>query len=117
MKQRDKPSAPLTPATFHILLSLTQEVAHGYHIKRLVEERTGGAVQLGAGTLYTAIRRMLNDGLIAETDAPADRGDVEPGARWRFYRITRHGRAVLKVELARLEAELVAARAIMAKHA
>jgi DNA-binding PadR family transcriptional regulator len=117
MKQREKRPAPLTPATFHILLSLTQEVAHGYHIKRMVEQRTDGAVQLGAGTLYTAIRRMLNDGLIKETDAPVDRGDVEPGARWRFYKITRHGRAVLKGELARLEAELAAARAIVARHA
>lgn len=117
MKRDKRPAPPLTPATFHILLSLTQEVAHGYHIKRLVEERTRGAVQLSAGTLYTAIRRMLNDGLIEETDAPADRGDVEPGTRWRFYTITRHGRAVLKGELARLEAELAAARAIIAKHA
>ncbi len=117
MTPRERRPQPLTPATFHILLSLTQEVAHGYHIKRMVEERTEGAVQLGAGTLYTAIRRMVNDGLIEETDAPADRGDVEPGARWRFYTITRRGRAVLKGELARLEAELAAARAIIAKHA
>lgn len=118
MNRRDKRRAqPLTRATFHILLSLTQEVAHGYHIKRMVEERTRGALQLGAGTLYTAIRRMLNDGLIEETAAPADGGDMEPGVRWRFYRITRHGRAVLKGELARLEAELAAARAIVAKHA
>ena len=55
---------PLTPATFHILVSLMEEVAHGYHIKRMVEERTKGAVRLGAGTLYAGLRRMADDGLI-----------------------------------------------------
>ena len=118
MNQRDdRPAQPLTPATFHILLSVTQEVAHGYHIKRMVEERTQGAVLLGAGTLYAAIRRMTNEGLIEETEPPPDGGDVEPGMRWRFYRITRRGREVLESEIARLEAELQAARAIVPRHA
>jgi DNA-binding PadR family transcriptional regulator len=108
---------PLTPATFHILLSLAQEPAHGYHVKRIVEERTDGAVQLGAGTLYAGIRRMVNDGLIEETDAPADAGEVEPGSRWRFYTITRVGREVLEREIARLEADLRAARAVVPRPA
>lgn len=69
MTQRDdRPAGPLRPATFHILLSLAGEVARGYAIKRMVEERTGGAVRLGAGTLYAGIRRMVQDGLIAEID-------------------------------------------------
>ena len=74
---------PLTPATFHILLSLTRGAVHGYEIKRMVEERTQGAVLLGAGTLYAGPRRMAKDGLIQQTEAPAN-ATAEPGARWRF---------------------------------
>jgi len=117
MSDSDKRVRPLTPATFHILLSLTQEPAHGYHIKRLVEERTDGAVLLGAGTLYAGIRRMVGDGLIEETDPPKDAADVEPGSRWRFYGITSHGRAVLDAEVTRLEADLAAAHAVMRRPA
>ena len=109
----EKPSRPLTPATFHILLSLTQEVAHGYHIKRMVEERTNGAVLLGAGTLYAGIRRMTKEGLIEETAPPPGAGDVEPGPRWRFYKITQLGRHTLDNEIARMESDLAAARAVL----
>jgi DNA-binding PadR family transcriptional regulator len=112
-KQDDASSRPLTPVTFHILVTLAREVAHGYHIKRVVEDRTGGAVRLGAGTLYAGLRRMTGDGLIEETDPPEDTGDMEPGARWRFYRITSRGRDVLEAEVARLESDLDAARAVV----
>ena len=118
MTQRDnRTTRPLTPATFHILLSLMHEVAHGYHIKRMVEARTNGAVLLGAGTLYAGVRRMTDDGLIEETDAPPDAGDIEPGKRWRFYAITEHGREVLEREIARLESDLEAARAVVRRPA
>lgn len=113
----DTPPSPLTPATFHILISLADEVAHGYHIKRTVEDRTDGAVRLGAGTLYAGLKRMTENGLIEETDPPEDTGDVEPGSRWRFYTITRKGREVLKAEVARLEADLEAARAVVPRPA
>lgn len=52
------PPKPLTPTTFHILVTLADVPAHGYHIKRLVEERTQGAVRLGAGTLHSGLQRM-----------------------------------------------------------
>jgi DNA-binding PadR family transcriptional regulator len=118
MIQHDgQPTRPLTPATFHILLSLANEPAHGYHIKRMVEERTNGAVLLGAGTLYAGIRRMSKDGLIEETATPEDRGDIEPGARWRFYAITKRGREVLNGEVSRLESDLNAARTVMSRPA
>ena len=113
----ERVTRPLTPATFHILLSLTHEPAHGYHIKRMVEERTAGAVLLGAGTLYAGIRRMSKDGLIEETAAPEDTGDTEPGTRWRFYAITQRGREVLDGEIARLESDLQAARTVMQRPA
>ena len=117
MNQRSEPHArPLTPATFHILLSLMHQPAHGYHIKRMVEERTNGAVLLGAGTLYSGIRRMESDGLIQETDPPEQAsGDLEPRSRWRFYAITPRGRDALEREIARLETDLRAARAAVRK--
>ena len=111
------PARPLTPATLHILLSLAQESAHGYHIKRMVEERTNGAVRLGAGTLYAGIQRMVKDRLIEETDPPEEAGDLEPGSRWRFYTITDQGRGVLEKEITRLEADLQAARSIVQRTA
>lgn len=114
MSKRDaQPSRPLTPATFHILLSLADEVAHGYRVKRMVEDRTNGAVRLGAGTLYAGLQRMMKEGLIREADPTADAGDAEPGPRWRFYAITQRGRAALRAEVARLEADLEAARTVM----
>lgn len=104
-------SKPLTPATFHILVTLADEPAHGYHIKRLVEERTRGAVRLGAGTLYSGLRRMEKDALIQEVEPPASE-EAEAGARWRFYAITKRGREALVDEIERLESDLAAARAV-----
>ena len=110
----DAPPSPLTPATFHILLSLTEQPAHGYHIKRMVEERTDGAVSLGAGTLYAGIKRMAGDGLIEETEAPPETDGIEPGSRWRFYAITDRGRRTLATEIERMESDLEAAHAVLA---
>ena len=95
---------PLTPATFHILLSLFDGVKHGYRIKRDVEERTDGVVRLGAGTLYEAIQRLDRSGLIGKTKAPAD--VQTENARWKFYRITAFGRKTLNAELRRLECDV-----------
>jgi DNA-binding PadR family transcriptional regulator len=113
----DRPPRPLTPVTFHILLSVMQEATYGYRIKRMVEERTNGAVLLGAGTLYAGIQRMTSEGLIEETDPPRDAGEVEPGTRWRFYAVTPRGREVLQREIARLEADLQAARGVVRRPA
>lgn len=106
------PKKPLTPATLHILLTLSTGPGHGYRIKREVEERTGGAVRLGAGTLYAGLQRMTREGLIEETEPPLD-AEVDPRSSWRFYEITAEGRAALEGELARLEADLKAARALL----
>ncbi len=100
---------PLTPATFHVLVTLAGGPMHGYAVKREVEERTGGVVRLGAGTLYTGIRRMERDGLIAECAPPPESTD-EAGSRWRFYSITGLGREVLDLEIARMESDLEKAR-------
>jgi len=96
---------PLTPATFHILATIAAGPRHGYAIKREVEDRTKGVVRLGAGTLYAGIQRMEREGLLTESPPPQD-GSQDAGSRWRFYKITDLGRAVLDLEVARLEDDL-----------
>jgi DNA-binding PadR family transcriptional regulator len=95
---------PLPPATFHILMALAGEDLHGYAIIQEVAARTNGDVRLSAGTLYRSVQRMLDQGLIEETDQrPAPEEDDE---RRRYYRITTFGTAVARAEARRL-AELV----------
>jgi len=99
---------PLSPQQFHILLALTDEARHGYGIILEIGERTGGALRLGTGTLYTALGRLLEDDLIVESGRrPAA---AEDDARRRYYRLTPLGRAVLEAEAARLEALVQQAR-------
>jgi DNA-binding PadR family transcriptional regulator len=100
---------PLTPASLQILLSLSDGVKHGYGIKREVEERTSGRLQLGAGTLYSAIQRLTRDGLVEEAEHRS--GEEGETARWRYYRLTPLGRRTLLAEIRRLEADVQAARA------
>ena len=98
---------PLTPAVFHILLALADEEAHGYAIMQEVAARSEGQVRLGPGTLYGAISRLLDDGLIEECDGPAgESGD----ARRRYYRLTHLGGKVLTAETQRLSDLVRAAR-------
>ncbi|HEY7474257.1 MAG TPA: PadR family transcriptional regulator [Vicinamibacterales bacterium] len=87
---------PLTPHQFHILLALVDGPRHGYAVIQDVEQRTAGALRLGTGTLYTAVARLVELGIIVD----AGREDE----RRRFYRLTPLGRAVLRAETARLEA-------------
>ncbi len=100
---------PLTPAVLHVLLSLADEERHGYGIMREVEARTGGETRLGPGTLYGSIKRMLADGLIAESDERPDPALVDQ--RRRYYRITDFGRRVAGAEAQRLQDLVNAARA------
>ena len=91
---------PLLPATFHILVALADEDRHGYAIIQDVAARTDGAIRLSPGTLYRSIQRMLEDGLIVETDErPSPEDDDE---RRRYYRLTPLGTAVAQAEAARL---------------
>ena len=90
---------PLTPLSFHILLALADADRHGYGIIKEVRERTNGEMNPGAGTLYAAVQRMLDEGLIAETDERPAVGDDE---RRRYYRLTETGRQVARAEALRL---------------
>jgi DNA-binding PadR family transcriptional regulator len=87
---------PLSPHQFHILLALTDGERHGYGVIQEVEQRTGGELRLGTGTLYTAIARLVELGLIADSGREDDRR--------RYYRLQPIGRAVLRAETRRLEA-------------
>lgn len=100
---------PLPPATFHILLAVAEEDRHGYGIIQDVANRTNGDLKLSAGTLYRSIQRMLEQGLIVETqDRPAPELDDE---RRRYYRITAFGADVARAEARRLTQLVRMARA------
>jgi DNA-binding PadR family transcriptional regulator len=90
---------PLPPATFHILLALTDQDRHGYAIIQDVETRTRGELRLSAGTLYRSIARMVAQGLITEV---AKRRVVLDDARRRYYRLTPFGTACARAEMRRL---------------
>lgn len=103
------PFLPLTPAVFHILLALADRERHGLGIMSEVEERTGGAVVLGPGTLYGTIKRILDAGLIKESADRPDAASDDP--RRRYYGITALGRRVAERESERLAQLLGIARA------
>ena len=90
---------PLTPAVFHILLSLTDGERHGYAIMREVAESTNRQINLGPGTLYGTIKRLLNAGMIEESDERPDA--AEDDERRRYYRLTGLGRQVVEAEACR----------------
>ncbi len=99
---------PLTPAVFHIMLALAVGESHGYGIMLEVERLTSGRLNLGPGTLYRSIQRMLVDGLIAEMkDFHESEEDDE---RRRYYRLTEFGLEVARAEAQRLELLVNAAR-------
>jgi len=100
---------PLTPPVFHILLALSDGERHGYAIMRQVAADTDGRLQLGPGTLYGCLKRMLAAKLIEESD---ERPDPElDDERRRYYRITNFGERTVRAEAQRLAASVSAARA------
>ena len=111
MKRKPDPQSvlPLPVSEFQILLALADEERHGYAIKREVAARTAGDVQLGPGTLYGSIKRMVASGLIEESDERPD-PDLDDERR-RYYRITPLGRQVATAEARRMERLVGIARA------
>ena len=94
---------PLTPALFHVLLSLVDGQKHGYAILKEVTARSDGSVALSTGTLYGIIKRLLADGLITQSAL----GSTD---RRNAYRLTAFGRKVARAEAERLEGMLRTAR-------
>jgi DNA-binding PadR family transcriptional regulator len=99
---------PLTNLACNILVALGNEDRHGYAIIKEIEERSAGALTVRSGTLYTALQRLQDAGLVEESGhRPApDRDD----RRRRYYRITDLGREVVALELERLATLIEAAR-------
>jgi DNA-binding PadR family transcriptional regulator len=100
----DDPRAhlPLKPVDLQLLLALGHGERHGYGLVQAIAEGTDDLVQLDPGNLYRVIKRLLADGLVAESAA---RAAPELGhERRRYYRLTPLGGRVLAAELRRLEA-------------
>jgi DNA-binding PadR family transcriptional regulator len=99
---------PITSSIFLILLALSDRERHGLGIADEIESRTQGKVRVGPGTLYNAIRKMSEAGLIAEVAFAPDPDDDDP--RRRYYRITSLGRRRMHEEVERLSVVLAMAR-------
>ena len=103
---RDLP--PLTPVALHVLLALADGERHGYGIMLEVRERTAGRVRLGPGTLYGAIKRLKEGGMIEESGKQPD--PAADDERRCYYRLTGFGGKVLAAEVERLDDLVRAAR-------
>ena len=99
---------PLTSSVFYVLLALADGERHGLGVAADIAERTDGDVELGPGTLYTAIQKMLDAGFIEESTGTGRAKGADP--RRRYYRITRSGRNALEAEAVRLARIVDAAR-------
>ena len=104
-----QPPPALTAAEFQVLLALADGEKHGYAIGKEIAARTDGQVQLRAATLYTVIKRLLENGLIEEDVARPDR-ELDDERR-RYYRLSARGRKAAEGEARRLEATVKQARA------
>ena len=99
---------PLTPAVFFILFALADGQKHGYAIMQTVSRISDNQFRMGPGTLYTTIQRLLDLGLIEETQSTGGQSDREN--RRRYYKLTRTGKALLAADLSRMESVVRLAR-------
>lgn len=95
----------LPDLAFHVLLALGAGPSHGYAIGKAVEEQSGGRLDPTTGALYQTLRRLSQDGLIAEVEGPRD-----VDARRRYFQLTAQGRKAAAAEAARLDALVRIAR-------
>ncbi|MEM1247534.1 MAG: PadR family transcriptional regulator [Acidobacteriota bacterium] len=89
----------LTPLALHILVALSDGPRHGYAVIRDIEERTSGALNLRSGTLYVALQRLTEAGMIEEVASPPESTD----ARRKFFALTEAGRGAALREMRSLE--------------
>ncbi len=102
---------PLTESTFFILLSLSTRAKHGYAIMKDVLSLSDGRINLSAGTLYGALKRLLEQGWIERMDeASSPHSPHAPGQPRKAYSLTDRGRSILNAEIARLRSLVEAAR-------
>ncbi len=103
---------PLSRSQLYLLLAIQEGERHGYAVKKRVEELSGGVVKMGPGTLYTAIQRAEEQGLIAESDRRPPEDEDQP--QRRYWALTELGRAALSAEVDRLGSFVASARAALA---
>lgn len=101
-------NTPLTPAVLHILMALSIRERHGYGIMKQVEQDTKGKVNMGPGTLYGSLNRMLAAGLVSKSDKKRDPELDEE--RRVYYKITALGQKALAAELERYREVVAVAR-------
>ena len=105
---------PLTEATYFILLSLSPQPKHGYAIMKDVQELSENRVVLSTGTLYGALKRLLDQGWILRLEDTNAKGNIRDR---KVYKLTEHGQRILKDEIARLQKLLmVAERHVIEEH-
>lgn len=97
---RPEDCTPLKHSTYQVLVALGEEEMHGYGIMQTLSEKTGGRESILPGTLYAALARMVDEGLLDEREAPED--DASGGPPRRYYRRTELGRVVARTESERL---------------
>jgi DNA-binding PadR family transcriptional regulator len=100
MKRLVQPLEPLSQPALHVLLALGADAKHGYAIMRDIAAESEGHIRLLPGTLYSTIKKLLNDGLLEEVDPP--RSAESDDARRRYYRVTKRGRAAAEAETRRM---------------
>jgi DNA-binding PadR family transcriptional regulator len=101
---------PVSRETLQILIALADADRHGYSIMREVSERTAGKMRLSPSTLYSAVKRLLEQGLIEELrERPDPANDDE---RRRYYRLTKAGRQAALEEVRQLEKLVADARSM-----
>jgi DNA-binding PadR family transcriptional regulator len=103
---------PLTQPVFHILLALADEERHGYGIMQDVAQQTEGGLQLGPGTLYGCLKRMLASGLVEESEERPD--PALDDERRKYYRMTPFGKRVVRAEAQRLAGAVTTAMSKLA---
>jgi len=94
--------ADLTSAQFHILLTLSEGPRHGYGIMKEIADRTNGATELGPGTLYRSINKLLRAGLLVEVPSSCQEPDGGGSSR-RIYDLTPAGKILAAQEARRLQ--------------
>ena len=97
---------PLTETTYFILLSLSSKPRHGYAIMQDVQDLSEGRIILSTGTLYGALKRLLELGWIVRLDDSGAKGNSRDR---KVYKVTESGQHILKEEIARLQKLLMVA--------
>lgn len=112
MAKRNTAQAPLTPAVLHVLLALSTGERHGYGIMKQVESDSQGQVKMGPGTLYGSLARMMESGLVQESEKRVDPNMDDE--RRIYYQITGAGRVALDSELKRYRSVVAVAKGRLA---